>query len=190
MASISIPATARRIVDSLDIPAFLGPFGIHYERWPVEERVPPDGSAEEILTAYAAEIERLKAAGGYLTADVISVTPETPDLEAMLERFNKEHYHSEDEVRFILRGAGLFHIRPADHPVFALQLEAGDLINVPAGTRHWFHLCADRSIRAIRLFRDPAGWVAHYVAEGAHGEYSPLCWGPREVRSEAAPVMP
>ena len=50
----------------------------------------------------------MKRRGGYVTADVIDVNPETPNLEAMLARFDKEHTHSEDEVRFILAGRGIF----------------------------------------------------------------------------------
>lgn len=185
MASITIPVNKGRIDDPRAIVAFLEPLRIHHERWPVNEDVAPDASAEEILAAYAPEIERLKRVGGYVTADVITVTPDTPGLEALLERFNKEHCHSEDEVRFIIQGAGLFHIHLEAHPVFALQLEAGDLITVPAGMRHWFDLCADRSLRAIRLFQDPAGWTPHYLPNGAHREYTPLCWGPQYVGAEA-----
>lgn len=184
MASITIPVNKGRIDDPRAIVAFLEPLRIHHERWPVNEDVAPDASAEKILAAYAPEIERLKRVGGYVTADVITVTPDTPGLEALLERFNKEHCHSEDEVRFI-QGAGLFHIHLEAHPVFALQLEAGDLITVPAGMRHWFDLCADRSLRAIRLFQDPAGWTPHYLPNGAHREYTPLCWGPQYVGAEA-----
>jgi len=36
------------------------------------------------------------------------VNPATPNLEAMLARFDKEHTHDEDEVRFILSGRGIF----------------------------------------------------------------------------------
>ncbi len=190
MASITIPVSKSRIDDPRAIVRFLEPFGIHYERWPINECIAPDTSPEEILAAYAPEIERLKKAGGYVTADVITVAPDTPGLEALLDRFNKEHYHSEDEVRFIIQGAGLFHIHPEAQPVFALQLEAGDLITVPAGMRHWFDLCADRSLRAIRLFQDPAGWTPHYVPDAVHGQYTPLCWGPQYVRAEAGVAHP
>ena len=81
----------------------------------------------------------------------------------MLNKFNAEHWHDEDEVRFIVEGRGLFHIHPPDGPVFAIEVEAGDLIRVPRGTHHWFDLCADRRIRAIRLFQDPSGWTPHYT---------------------------
>jgi ARD/ARD' family len=50
---------------------------------------------------------------------VIDVTPETPNLEAMLAKFRREHWHDEDEVRFIIRGRGLFHIHPRQGPLTA-----------------------------------------------------------------------
>jgi 1,2-dihydroxy-3-keto-5-methylthiopentene dioxygenase len=102
----------------------------------------------------------------------------------MLDKFRKEHTHSEDEVRFILKGKGLFHVRPDSGPVFAIQVEAGDLINVPHDTKHWFDLCADRTIRAIRLFQDKTGWTPHYTGAETHTHYQPLCWGPSFVGSE------
>lgn len=179
MASISIPDQQRRIDDPGEIVTFLQPFRIHYEHWPVTGRISsPDASSDEILSAYAPEIERLKAAGGYVTADVINVSPDTPNLDAMLARFSQEHTHSEDEVRFIVKGRGVFHIHPDDGPVFGIELEAGDLINVPRGTKHWFDLCHDRTIRAIRLFQDTTGWTPHYVGSDLHSRYQPLCWGP------------
>ena len=30
----------------------------------------------------------------------------------MLDKFSSEHWHDEDEVRFIVEGRGLFHIHP------------------------------------------------------------------------------
>jgi 1,2-dihydroxy-3-keto-5-methylthiopentene dioxygenase len=181
MAYVIIADEGRRLERREEISAFLAPFGIYHERWPLEERVSPDAAPEAILAAYDPEIEQLKRQGGYVTADVINVTPQTPNLEAMLDRFRSEHTHSEDEVRFILKGRGLFHIHPESGPVFAIQVEAGDLINVPKGTRHWFDLCAEKTIRAIRLFQDKSGWTPRYVEGGVHGRYAPVCWGPAFV---------
>jgi 1,2-dihydroxy-3-keto-5-methylthiopentene dioxygenase len=178
VAVILIPDAKRRLDDPAEVAAFLAPHRIALERWPLAERVDPGATPEEILAAYAPEVERLKRQGGYTTADVINVTPNTPNLEALLDRFRPEHTHAEDEVRFILKGRGLFHIHPESGPVFAIQVEAGDLISVPAGTRHWFDLCAERTIRAIRLFQNTSGWTPNYVADGVHGRYAPVCWGP------------
>ena len=77
-----------------------------------------------LLAAYTPKIDELKARGGYVTADVIDVKPDTPGLDAMLAKFSTEHWHDEDEVRFIVEGRGLFHIHPPDRPVFAIEVEA------------------------------------------------------------------
>jgi 1,2-dihydroxy-3-keto-5-methylthiopentene dioxygenase len=190
MALIHIPDEGRKIESLQGITTFLAKFGIQYERWDVENRIDSEASPEEILAAYAPEIDRLKRQGGYVTADVISVTPDTPGLDGMLARFNREHTHSEDEVRFIVRGRGLFHIHPFEGPVFALELESGDLINVPAGTRHWFDLCSDRTIRAIRLFQDPGGWTPYYTHGGVHSRYEPVCLGPTYLPAQFGQVPP
>jgi len=181
MAIVTVPAEARRITDAAEITAFLAANGIRYDRWPLADRVDPESPAEQILAAYAPEIDELKRQGGFVTADVIDVYPETPNLDAMLAKFAKEHTHTEDEVRFILQGRGVFHINPGDKPVFAIEVWAGDLISVPLGTRHWFDLCNDRRIRAIRLFQDMTGWTPHYLEDGVHAGYEPLCLGPAWV---------
>lgn len=178
MARVIIPDEDRTIADVEEIKAFLQPFGIWYEYWQVEGRLSAEATNEEILEEFSSEIESLKQRGGFVTADVINVNNETPNLDAMLAKFDKEHTHAEDEVRFTVAGRGLFHVHPAEGPVFAVEVESGDLINVPHGTKHWFNLCDDRAIRCIRLFEDPAGWTPEYVADPVHGSYQPLCFGP------------
>ena len=178
MALVKIPEQQRVIEGSEPVRAFLATQGIEYERAIPGHPVAADAPAAELLDAYKEKIDELKAKGGYVTADVIDVFPDTPNLTTMLNKFNSEHWHDEDEVRFIVEGRGLFHIRPADAPVFAIEVEAGDLIRVPRGTHHWFDLCADRRIRAIRLFQDPSGWTPHYTQSGADKQFQPVCFGP------------
>jgi 1,2-dihydroxy-3-keto-5-methylthiopentene dioxygenase len=81
-------------------------------------------------------------------------------------------------VRFIIEGRGLFHIHPQQGAVVAIEVEAGDLVRVPRGTWHWFDLCADRRIRAIRLFQDASGWTPRYTQSGLDRNYMPVCLGP------------
>jgi len=182
MATVRVPDEKRTLTDQAEVTRYLATLGIDYERWPGAQRVPATASPDEVLAAYAPEIEKLKARGGYVTADVIDVTAATPGLDAMLAKFNSEHWHDEDEVRFIVRGRGLFHVHPKNGaPVIAIEVEAGDLIRVPRGTWHWFDLCAERDIRAIRLFQDKSGWTPHYTNSGAHQGYQPVCFGPTYV---------
>jgi 1,2-dihydroxy-3-keto-5-methylthiopentene dioxygenase len=178
MAIVNIPDKNLTLRDAQKITEFMAQIGIDYKRWDADEaRVSPEATETEILEAYAPEIEKLKAEGGYVTADVINIVPTTPNLDAMLNKFNKEHWHDEDEIRFIVKGHGLFHIRPKDGDVVSIEMEAGDLIRVPRGTLHWFNLCGDKTVRAIRLFQDPAGWTPHYSESGVDANYQPLCFG-------------
>ena len=171
MAVVIISDKNLILTDADEIKNHLASIGIDYERWENSKNVSSDASADEILAAYSEEIEKLKAGGGYQTADVIDIRADTPNLEAMLERFRPEHWHDEDEVRFIVKGCGIFHIAPAGGDVTAVKMEAGDLIRVPRGTRHWFDLDESRTVRAIRLFQYPSGWTPHYTESGLEKNY-------------------
>jgi 1,2-dihydroxy-3-keto-5-methylthiopentene dioxygenase len=177
MAVVNIPKQNMRLTGAAAITARLAEIGIDCERWENIREVSADATDQEILDAYAGEIERLKAKGGYVTADVINVVPTTPGLDEMLDKFSKEHWHDEDEVRFIVKGHGLFHIAPKGGDVVSIEMEAGDLIRVPRGTPHWFDLCGDRTVRAIRLFQDTSGWTPHYTGSGVDAGYEPVCFG-------------
>jgi len=119
----------------------------------------------------------MKRLGGYQTADVIDVSPETPGLDGMLAKFDREHTHSEDEVRFILAGRGIFFLHIGGK-VLSVEVHPGDLLRVPRGTTHWFTLCADRRIRAIRWFQETTGWTPAYTGSGVDSGFAPLCFGP------------
>ena len=177
MAVVRIPEQNRRLTENREITDYLRTIEIEYEVWKPSHPVPPDAPSEEILRAYSSEIDTLKARGNYVTADVINVNPQTPGLDAMLAKFSREHWHDEDEVRFIIDGHAVFHIHPQQSPVVAIEVEAGDLIRVPRGTLHWFDLCSDRRIRAIRLFQDPSGWTPTYTQSGIDAGFEPVCLG-------------
>jgi 1,2-dihydroxy-3-keto-5-methylthiopentene dioxygenase len=181
VAVLRIPDENRSLREYAEVRDYLAGIGIDYERWESAISLPTDASPGQVLNAYGAQIEKLKQQGGYVTADVIDVTADTPGLEAMLAKFSIEHTHDEDEVRYIVEGRGLFHIHPQRGPVVAIEVEAGDLIRVPRGTRHWFDLCGERRIRAIRLFQDKSGWTPHYTSSGVDRNYEPVCLGPRYI---------
>lgn len=177
MAVLRFPAENVKLDSDPEIHSALLALGIDYDRWSLD-RVPPDSSADAVLAAYADEIEAMKQRGGYVTADVIDVNPATPNLDAMLARFDKEHTHDEDEVRFILAGRGIFFLHIGGR-VASVEVGPGDMLRVPRGTTHWFTLCEDRRIRAIRWFQDTAGWTPHYTGTGVDADYQPLCFGPQ-----------
>jgi 1,2-dihydroxy-3-keto-5-methylthiopentene dioxygenase len=139
----------------------LAEIGVTFERWPTRG-LPADADSDAILAAYAPEIEWLKAKGGYRSIDAISVVPDHPDRAAMRNKFLSEHTHAEDEVRFFVRGEGLFTLHATGRVWNVLCCE-GDLMSVPAGMTHWFDMGAAPNFAAIRMFVNPDGWVAAFT---------------------------
>jgi 1,2-dihydroxy-3-keto-5-methylthiopentene dioxygenase len=101
---------------------------------------------------------------GYVEQDVIELQPTTPNLDGICAKFADEHLHTDDEVRLIVGGEGIFDIRSVDDRWIRLVVEEGDLVVVPAHLHHRFFLTDRRSIRCVRLFKDASGWVPHYRA--------------------------
>jgi 1,2-dihydroxy-3-keto-5-methylthiopentene dioxygenase len=177
MAVLRIPEENRTITGKAAVGDYLGKIGIEYDVWEPSQPLTAEATQDDILQAYSREIDKLKSRGGYVTADVINVNPQTPGLDAMLAKFSREHWHDEDEVRFVVQGRGVFHVNPKNSPVVAIEVEPGDLILVPKGTLHWFDLCTDRQIRCIRLFQDPTGWTPWYTESGVDAGFEPVCLG-------------
>ncbi len=97
-----------RTDDLSQIESELGKAGIRIERWKADRELADDADNDTIIAAYHDEIERLVAERGYQTWDVVSMHPDHPEKEAFRQKFLEEHTHSEDEVRFFVRGHGLF----------------------------------------------------------------------------------
>jgi 1,2-dihydroxy-3-keto-5-methylthiopentene dioxygenase len=135
--------------------------GVPYERWGTKNA--EDAPDSEVLNQYAPEVAKLQKDRGYVTADLVALSSQTPNLSAICAKFDKEHHHSDDEVRFTVAGSGVFEIQAKDTKDFLkFTAEAGDLIVIPAMRRHSFYLTAKTYIRCIRLFKDQSGWEAIY----------------------------
>jgi len=155
-------APVLRTTQREEIARALGEMGIRFEQWQANAPVAAGAPQDVVLDAYQADVARLKAQGGYRSCDVVSLTPDNPNREAIRKKFFAEHTHSEDEVRFFVEGAGIFYLHLGQR-VYAIRCEKGDLLGVPAGTSHWFDTGASPSFIAIRLFSDPKGWDAAYT---------------------------
>jgi 1,2-dihydroxy-3-keto-5-methylthiopentene dioxygenase len=171
MPVIRFVETNERIENVEEIANYLESQGIIYEKWDISKlqgdlkenyEVTPELS-EAILNVFKEEIDALSAKRGYKSSDIVVLSEATPNLEDLLVKFQAEHHHTEDEVRFIVDGEGVFTIKgPKDGVYFDVILYPGDLISVPANTRHWFTLTELRKVKAIRIFESKEGWVAVY----------------------------
>jgi len=124
--------------------------GVIYRQLPMEKN------------GYQPHLDELTKRRGYITQDEVQLKPDMPNLDAVLAKFDPEHKHDDDEVRFVLAGEGVFDIRSNDERWMRVIVEPGDLIVVPKGKHHRFELTAKKHIHCVRLFKDPAGWTAIY----------------------------
>jgi len=136
--------------------------GVRFEQWQTHHSFESGADPETIIQAYRSDIDRLMEEEGYTTVDVVSLSADHPQKAELRQKFLNEHTHSEDEVRFFVGGSGLFSLHLADK-VYEVLCEQGDLITVPDKTKHWFDMGPEPSFIAIRLFTNPAGWVAEFT---------------------------
>src|SRR5260370_23798636 len=99
MAVLRIPDENRSLREHDEVRDYLAGIGIDYERWESPADLPSDASADQVLSAYGEQVEKLKRQGGYVTADVIDVHADPPGLDAMPAKFNIEHTHHQGDVR-------------------------------------------------------------------------------------------
>lgn len=165
------PATT--ITDFSAIENQLNTIGVQFERWTARHEVEPNAEPAAILNAYSDSIDRLKQQYGFQAVDVISLTPNHPDKTSLRQKFLAEHCHADFEVRFFIRGRGLFYLHVENH-IYAVLCEQGDLISVPANTRHWFDMGENPDFSCIRLFTTPEGWVAEFSGSDIAKNYPTL----------------
>ncbi|MEY9093345.1 acireductone dioxygenase [Paenibacillus sp. RC84] len=170
MAEIHIRNTGERISGEENVRTFLDRQEVLYEHWnpaklpaDIQEKfILSDEEKAQILSTYDEEIRDLAKRRGYQTWDIIALSDATPNLDELLKKFEQVHTHTEDEVRAITAGKGIFIIKGSDDVgYFNVELEAGDVISVPEHKPHFFTLMDNRQIVAVRLFIETEGWIAH-----------------------------
>lgn len=147
-----------------DIASTLAAVGVHFARWQAVEPLAPGCSQEQVLAAYRPQIEQLMSERGYTAVDVLGVSDQQPDQAELRAGLLDEQRHAEDEARFFVVGSGLFSLHIDDY-VYALLCEKGDLIALPAGTRHWFDMGEHPHFVMIRLSSNAGGWVGESTGD-------------------------
>lgn len=122
----------------------------------------------------------LAAQRSYSHRDEITVSPQAMGdvYESKIKMFFDEHMHEDEEIRYILDGAGYFDVREdGDSQWVRIRLEEGDLLVLPAGIYHRFTVDTQnvsgaantwnviftyafaQYIKAMRLFKDQPKWT-------------------------------
>lgn len=151
----------ERVISELDA------HGVTLRRWPLRTGDTPGLDDQALLDLYSDKIAEVCDRDSMKLVDVARLHP--APTEEWRERaakarttFLEEHQHSEDEVRFFAHGRGLFTLHLDTH-VLAVLCEAGDLLSVPAGVRHWFDMGERPDFAAIRFFQEEDGWVGDFT---------------------------
>lgn len=173
MAKLFLAKTNETITDFAKIKTYLNAHNILIEQWQANTKLADDADQETILAAYSHELKPFMEKHGFETADVINVNPSTPNLQAIREKFMKEHRHSDDEIRFFVDGEGIFWFNLDNDDVIAVTCTAGDFMSVPKNFRHWFDLHPNYFVKAIRIFSNIEGWVPHYTGSDVDKKYNP-----------------
>ena len=160
--------------DGAEIGRRLAAIGVRFERWEAARALTDCASQDDVLAAYEAQVEALKAEYGFKSVDVVSLNPNHPDKAALRAKFLDEHVHADFEVRFFVDGKGLFYIHTSGK-VYGVLCEKGDLISVPANTPHWFDMGENPHFKCIRLFTTPEGWVAQFTGDKIAAGYPQFC---------------
>jgi cupin superfamily acireductone dioxygenase involved in methionine salvage len=114
----------------------------------------------KFLPSLILKSDLLQIDGAIKIGKIVALSDATPNLDELLKKFEQVHVHTEDEVRAITAGNGIFTIK-GDSGYFDVELSPGDVISVPVNTPHFFTLMKNRQVVAVRLFIDASGWVAH-----------------------------
>ena len=137
------------------ISSILAKHNILFEQYPIIHEF-----VESALTDYSNVINAKIQLFDFKAVDVASIKPYHFEFKQSLrDKFFQEHTHDDFEIRFFIEGEGLFYIH-IDNKVFMILCKAGDLISVPAFTKHWFDMGAQPDFTCIRFFSHERGWIA------------------------------
>ena len=172
MARIIFP-NGEQITDNTQITEILANINVTLQQWPLpssadtqamlDKGALSDTEKEQLLVSLDHRFETLKQQQGYTTRDLIVLHENIEGLDNILAKFIDIHYHTDDEVRYIVAGKGYFGFVDNNQQQLLVEVVAGDYINVPANAEHWFTLGDSKRIKAVRYFIDTEGWTPVYT---------------------------
>src|SRR5262245_48660417 len=104
MAFVTLQATKKTLSTPVEIKDFLNYHGIAYDTWQVpgtlaplaqKDLLSPDEKSQ-VLSAYGTQLEHLKTTKGYIQNDMVCLCPTTPQINELLSKFDRDHYHTDD----------------------------------------------------------------------------------------------
>lgn len=163
--------SGEKFTDASQIQSILAPLHIQLHLWPTNDEAIEllhksqltEEEKEVVAKAHDHYFSQLQKTDNYQSRDLIVLHPGIPNLDVLLEKFARIHTHDDDEVRYIVDGEGIFGFVLPNEEQVLLTVQAGEYINVPKDTEHWFVLTDTKRIKALRYFTSTEGWTPVYT---------------------------
>ncbi|WP_304640525.1 hypothetical protein [Pseudomonas sp.] len=139
-----------------DVQAELARVSLRLHHHPVEELSGAVGTLEHLPQALLLGLRALYPEHDWPHVELYARDAIPVYATASVETAEQEHCHPEAGLRYFLQGGGILCLRLADE-VLALGCEPGDVIELPAGSRHWFSPRPGEDLLLVRLSASSAG---------------------------------
>jgi 1,2-dihydroxy-3-keto-5-methylthiopentene dioxygenase len=161
----SAPELPNKVLTHVeDIASTLAEIGVRFAHWPTAVARPVDNSVEVVLATYQAQITQLMNETGLAVVDVLSLMPGHPQQLELRAALLQERSHAGDYVHWCVAGRGLFALHIGAQ-VFEVLCEKGDLIALPAGTKHWLDIGEKADFVAVRLCGSGEAGITHATGD-------------------------
>lgn len=171
--SQSLPEQPNKVLcHADDIARTLAEVGVGFEQQPVPAAVVP-GSDVATLNAECQALTQPLLAQGYVVDEVISLKAAAAPAPALRARFGAEFRLDGEHISLFVAGRGLVSLHLDEH-VYELLCERGDLLTLPAGTRHWLDFGVPATVGVIRLRKPAQGEAIQLTGDAIASLFSRL----------------
>ncbi len=133
-----------------DIASTLSVVGIDYRQVELPAALRPGCEQAEFDAAYGLWLQAFMAQEGHVQQELFNLQRNHPQKLELRARYLDEQVQSSASTWLFLGGFAQLSVH-LDGYVYVLQGERGDLLTLPAGTRHWFDLGEEPHVLALRL---------------------------------------
>jgi methylthioribulose-1-phosphate dehydratase len=114
-----------------------------------------DGSEESL------ELKEICRERKYKNNDIKEIDVKNSGYAEMTKIFATEHLHSDEEIRYVLKGSGYFDVRDKQDNWVRIQVTRGDLIILPEGIYHRYVPDLTNFIKVMRIFQEEPKWTPY-----------------------------
>ena len=169
----SLPEQPNKVLcHADDIARTLAEVGVGLEQWSVPAAVVL-GLDVATLTNESQTLLAPLLAQGYVVDEVLSLKAADAQGLVLRERFADEFCLDGEHSSLFLAGRGLVSLHIEDY-VYEVLCERGDLLTLPAGTKHWVDFGERANMAVIRLNKPTQGVTVRRTGDTIASQFSRL----------------